>query len=1009
MIYLHTLGDTLIKVGEKEVRPSAPLVFAALLYLSVERGRRVPRAALQELFFPESDERSGSHNVRQLLYKLRQLGVTLVTDQSFVTFQADELLDDCAGSTMRGWSDYQAAGAARGFVPDYQPFPSKRFEEWLEAQRTIVASRVRLALLELLRQKRAAANWPSLAAVAQSLLAIDPLNEEATLSLAEATAALGAKRKALDMLSSYEAETGSTLRLPPSLLRKRISEQLEALPQCDSAPLLLGRSEELSSILSIVLDRRRDTHAVVLIVGEAGIGKTRLLEEAVNAGSMRGIRPYLVRCKPHYDSRPLSVFLDLVPQLLQSPGALGVSPESLTQLRRLVHKDPTNDHLLDLEDDTARSEPLRRAITDLIDAVGNEQSILLAVEDAHWSDSESLNELRHIATSLPDVPILVTSRSADRLKTRFADIATVSRLAPLSDTHMEELSALLLGASDDCSTRRWCVSVASGNPLFLRMVCSHVSQTGHRSVPRDLTSVITSRLLLLPESLLRTLQYVALLGSYATIASLRDALVLEQQTFIACISELEDQGYIAAADNRVYLIHDLVAEMAMTLLTPVTKCALHAHVASILERRFEDTGNTSTLWDCAEQWRLSGESAKSLALLRRCAAHASAVGQSGRALEMLDRARPLAKERHELIQLLTEMVVAAKAAGQLTDVLSLHHQLHALVAESHNATELWGIEAEWLINNKLDVARLLECVNASGHAQHQLEACLLLLRIAHETCDEALAHRAYRSVFGLLPSASPKDRLALELVYQTTFGDTNKALRAIDALIKEIPSFEDASDRMMAARNAAVGLLIVGRPSEAIAVADRYRLWARELGLVTREFEFAALIVVCYIATEQFDEALSWFAKLSAPPDSRWLSLHRTLAIELAIWRRDYQKACELLQALEDAGYGKMARNNAYLCGYKLRIKQFEPSFVCTQAEFNQFLGVHLQTQRYISDDCFARALAEDLFRRGRFSEAARLLDDYLDSARRQSWVLPNSLNFLRERINVKLKGESAA
>jgi DNA-binding SARP family transcriptional activator len=69
VIHLHTLGDTLIKVGEKNVRPSSPLVFGALLYLAMERGRRVPRAALQELLFPEADERSGAHSLRQLLYR----------------------------------------------------------------------------------------------------------------------------------------------------------------------------------------------------------------------------------------------------------------------------------------------------------------------------------------------------------------------------------------------------------------------------------------------------------------------------------------------------------------------------------------------------------------------------------------------------------------------------------------------------------------------------------------------------------------------------------------------------------------------------------------------------------------------------------------------------------------------------------------------------------------------------------------------------------------------------
>ncbi|HEU4993881.1 MAG TPA: hypothetical protein VFT29_03645, partial [Gemmatimonadaceae bacterium] len=77
MIHLHTLGDALIKVDEKEIRPTAPLMFAALLYLGMERGRRVPRAALQELLFPNSDERSGAHSLRQLLYKLRQLGAPI--------------------------------------------------------------------------------------------------------------------------------------------------------------------------------------------------------------------------------------------------------------------------------------------------------------------------------------------------------------------------------------------------------------------------------------------------------------------------------------------------------------------------------------------------------------------------------------------------------------------------------------------------------------------------------------------------------------------------------------------------------------------------------------------------------------------------------------------------------------------------------------------------------------------------------------------------------------------
>src|SRR5688500_329277 len=93
-IHLHTLGDALIRVNGTEIRPTSPVVFAALLYLSMERGHRVPRAALQELLFPESAKRSRAHSVRQLLYKLRHLGVPLLASDTDVTLPVSSVCDD---------------------------------------------------------------------------------------------------------------------------------------------------------------------------------------------------------------------------------------------------------------------------------------------------------------------------------------------------------------------------------------------------------------------------------------------------------------------------------------------------------------------------------------------------------------------------------------------------------------------------------------------------------------------------------------------------------------------------------------------------------------------------------------------------------------------------------------------------------------------------------------------------------------------------------------------------
>src|SRR5688572_2330364 len=245
MMHLHTLGDSLIKVGEKEIRPTSPLVFAALLYLGMERGRRVPRAALQELLFPKSDERSGAHSLRQLLYKLRQLGAPLEADAGSVLLPAA-----CVEEV--GWdrlSD-EPGGRAGGILPEFKP-PSGEFAAWLDGLRASIAARQRNRLVADLGRARNAGDLVAADRAATALLRIDPLNEEATLARAEALALAGQKHEALRLLEAYSAEVGATspeLRLAPDVLRRRIVDRL-SLTERSRTPLI-GRQNELTWMLA---------------------------------------------------------------------------------------------------------------------------------------------------------------------------------------------------------------------------------------------------------------------------------------------------------------------------------------------------------------------------------------------------------------------------------------------------------------------------------------------------------------------------------------------------------------------------------------------------------------------------------------------------------------------------------------------------------------------------------------------------------------------------------------
>src|SRR5688572_18781989 len=202
MIYLHTLGDSLITVGEKDVRPTAPLLFAALLYLGMERGRRVPRTALQELLFPKSDERSGAHSLRQLLYKLRQLGAPIEVDASTASIRPELVRDDSAAELS--FTNGHLAGVTLGFLPEYAPKLSDRYDEWLESRRASVAANIRRQLVAAMTRSRESASWAAVERFALMILQMDAYNEEATLTLAEATAMSGAKAEAIGLLNRYE-------------------------------------------------------------------------------------------------------------------------------------------------------------------------------------------------------------------------------------------------------------------------------------------------------------------------------------------------------------------------------------------------------------------------------------------------------------------------------------------------------------------------------------------------------------------------------------------------------------------------------------------------------------------------------------------------------------------------------------------------------------------------------------------------------------------------------------
>src|ERR1051326_5035890 len=84
MLHLRTIGPVSINVGSTVVNDSSPQACAALFFLVVERGKEIPRRVLVDLLFPDATEASGTHALRQLVYRLRKIGAPIEAEGSSV-------------------------------------------------------------------------------------------------------------------------------------------------------------------------------------------------------------------------------------------------------------------------------------------------------------------------------------------------------------------------------------------------------------------------------------------------------------------------------------------------------------------------------------------------------------------------------------------------------------------------------------------------------------------------------------------------------------------------------------------------------------------------------------------------------------------------------------------------------------------------------------------------------------------------------------------------------------
>lgn len=1037
LVRAQTLGAAALLVGAQRLDPSAGTIFALLLRVLYGAGCTVAREILLRTLWHGQAETRQRANLRQALYKLRQMGVQIGLEGDVVTLDALQIAPVFATHRTgpRFEQDVTLGHEPFGlFLPGFRTGWAE-YDEWLDVVRESVHADVRRVLVEQLRNRRARADWMGADAIARWLLQFDPLNEEATLTTAECSALNGSKAEAVAMLDRYLAELGpdaGDLRLQATLLRRRISEP-HGKQRVSFAPTerhFIGR-EELMAELTLAM-RRAKWHdgSATLLHGPPGMGKTRVTQELAKVAVLEGFRVVSVSCRESDQQRPLSVFLELVPELLEMPGAMGCSPESMAVLRRLVDEDehadvqsstvsrtPSNSRVCTDPSSFPLPSRIRQAISDLVSGLCFENPILLVFDDVQKMDDESHYILRELCRGASNARLFVLLTSREGRSSRQAGwIAPETRSIPLAPLSAESCASLAdaigfdVNASFDEALRAWFVNASEGTPLYLRALVGHWIETGVAGgVPPTLANLIEQRLMSLSSDALRTTQVASLLGRHANAMNICAILELSTTRMLSAFDELVEIGACTESAG-VLRFHELFAQGAVSKLAASSTQLVHGRIAALLqEDRF--VGDESIVADTVVHLRKSGVPE----MLGRYALQSS--------LELLKRGMP-----HRALAV-CEAAIAHVSPTSIRDSIQ-RVQLQSLHLAGHHSKLFVKLpvtlgpsdyDPEWDEGHAEELITVLDSTRHSTDfedfaeaaaratllaesrtisAELRARAATVALRLSGNVELNDVPTRAFEA--GLRAAAACEQtelvKNELRMFFHSSFGAFAEGAEAARWICDNISLYESRTVQTTMLSYIAYALRVNGEP---VAAKQLYLNTLERAGAA--EMHSAAAYVAWNLSLIEFD----WTGDLAAA--AHWISIalshcrsddqDRCRAVvqqnqvRLAIVRGELEEAqCRLSELRAQSWSSGIPVRTAYPLAMALGTAVLSGSVDQTEELLSEAIRIHRLTRAMNGQDFLTHQIWRALRMLGRAEDAQEVLLDYLANHRRGGPQIPNYL-----------------
>lgn len=854
-------GPLLVHLGSEV--PLSPAHSSLLSLVAGEGSRGLLDTTIQKTMWRDDVPSSVlGHRLSQACYGVnRRAGARLLLRRSGRCWADPGLLRTDLAAFERAILDGDVAAAmvwiSQGFLCPTEAVADDPLLDWILAKRVALRASVRRTALSSWSCCAAAGDWKAATTVAEALLELDPIDETTLQRLLRSRAMSGGVQEAQGSYAEFRERfelggaswrpSAATLQL---LARLNLPEPHNTTATAESSdgqldPPLTGREAELRTVRASIQSAFPLEMDVLLLSGEAGMGKTRLLREALGEQQLSGVRVLLgtsselereILLNPLLDAISVdsvmasilqlpepwrTVFFSLLPQLHTGEGPVPEPPP--------VRPDATPRRLFE-------------AFRILFLHIRKCNPIILVIEDFHWIDDTSLAVLEYLRRRWKDGGFRVvvsvrpedlnpSSRPAKWLDDiRAKGLLTEIPLAELDSRAARELLDKIIPANADRSERERLCFLSGRNPYFVIELVTEwksgrlplVSQLPDvvLPVPFSIRQVFERRLSSLSPVAERCASFLAILDEPVSARELSRLARVSRVHSVLALRELGAHRLVEWSSGGVRLRHALVRQTIRGQFDPVWQSWLHGRVAGSLLAR-----DPSAMDRLALHFHRAGRREQALSFALRAAEKAERAGAVPEALGFYLLSKENATDGRLVAEILGKIghlhyihrdfekakYALALAAEQFRELGSARHCLRLLIQRADARSHLEGEETSIVLG---ELRALSASASEAGYLEELAEALDVEVHLLDrmERTEEVIAVLEQATKL-LAVAGQPEARSALNRVLSLHlyYGDRRQALAAGRAAVSEARKAGPVDFLLNALNRLAVVLLHLGQ------------------------------------------------------------------------------------------------------------------------------------------------------------------------------------------------------